>query len=108
MVRNSYEGVTIVLSNESSFTITPNTMEIKLDEYDIDKFYFNYEERHCGCCEGNHCIKEINPEDLFDFVNSGGKENIKKIKEKNKELTEENTKMKKELKKYSDVIGKLK
>lgn len=108
MASNSYEGITIVLDKDSSFTITPNMMEIDLSGYDIEKLYFKYEERHCGCCEGSHCTKELDPKDLFDFIDAGGKEKIKEVKETNEELVKENDKLKRELKKYSDVIGELK
>lgn len=108
MTRNSYEGITIILSKECSFTITPELMEIKLDSYDIDSISLNYEENFCGCCEGDHCTKKINPSDLFDFIDSGGKDNINKMNNENKELKKDKVKLKLELKKYKDIIGDLK
>lgn len=105
---NSFEGLRIIFEEDFTLEINPKLSQIDLSSYDIKYLLFKYEENHCGCCEGSHESIEIKPEDLFDFVDSGGIKEIEKLKEKLKEKDGENTKLKNKIKEFKSVLKDLK
>jgi len=108
MASNSYEGMRLILKDDYEISITPNMKEVDLDSWDVEKILLRYEERHCGCCEGSHEIMELNPDDLFEFIDAGGIKKITELSISLDELKTKNKNLETELKKYKEVIGELK
>ena len=105
---NSFEGLKIIFEEDFTMEINPKLSQIDLSDYDIKYLLFKYEEKHCGCCEGSHESIEIKPEDLFEFVDSGGIKEIEKLKGQLKDKDNENKELQGKIKEFKSVIGTIK
>jgi len=104
---NYYKGLKIILDNDFSFTSRPEEKWTILDEYDIKEIHLQYEHKTCGCCPGDKEIIKLKMRDLFDFIDAGGKEQLIENNNCYTKLKQENKVLKKKLKQYEEVIGKL-
>ena len=105
---NTFRGLKIIFEEDFTLEINPKLSQIDLGSYDIKYLLFKYEENHCGCCEGSHESMELKPEDLFDFVDSGGIKEIEKLKDQLKDKDNENKELQDKIKEFKSVIGTIK
>ena len=105
---NIFRGLKLIFEEDFTLEISPKMNQIDLGSYDIKYLLFKYEERHCGCCEGSHESVEIKPEDLFEFVDSGGIKEIEKLKGQLKDKDDENKNLQGKIEEFKSVIGTIK